>query len=430
MTRDEQLDPQREARSGGPEDPDWHPWMPEAISVSSWDEVRQILTSPSFEVFTCSPGSHAVWGGVITTSSGESHLRRRRYLSPLVSRSAMARFDVEVLDRAITHYLVDHPRSQEPVDLISLVWRMLVPVIAGLVGIDGIMGDEARTLELVSLVERFNIGGPLLRYATVPTGPLVADALQAIDEFRAAYFRPSRERRTQLLSEHRAGSLAIDELPNDLLMRQLLPEGAPMWDDDRAVREALTLLAGGISTSAGGVAKVLDNYFRWPGRSPQDADDPELIRAVVNETLRLDPVVEFLPRRAVREMTLHSGRQIKAGTEIVANLYLANRDPAVFGPDAAEFRPDRFRELPSSHPHYGMAFGAGAHLCIGKPLVTLGGADSPDYDIQRILPKILTALLVAGVQPAAGEQPSEESTYRRMLRTYPVVFPELVGGGR
>jgi cytochrome P450 len=187
----------------------------------------------------------------------------------------------------------------------------------------------------------------------------------------------------------------------------------------------MTLLTGGISTSAVGIAKVLDNYFAWPGRSPQDVDDPELMRAVVNETLRVDPIVEFLPRRAVADMTLRSGREIKAGTEIVVNLWQANRDASVFGPDADEFRPDRFRELPSKQPHYGMAFGAGAHLCIGKPLVTLGGADAPDYDVPRILPKVLTALLRAGVEPADDEEPAQAETYRRMLRTYPIVFRDL-----
>ena len=154
------------------------------------------------------------------------------------------------------------------------------------------------------------------------------------------------------------------------------------------------------------------------------------MRAVVNETLRVDPIVEFLPRRAVAEMTLRSGRTIAAGAEIVVNLWQANRDRSVFGDDADEFRPERFRELSSKHAPFGMAFGAGAHLCIGKPLVTLGGADAPDYDVPRILPKVLAALLRAGVRRCDDEQPAEEETYRKMLRTYPVVFPELAERSR
>lgn len=411
--------------SGGPQDPHWHPWMPDAVSVTSWDEARQVLISPNFEVFTCSAGSQAVWGGVITTSNGDSHLRRRRYLAPLVSRSAVARFDVEVLDHAMPRYLGDHANSDEPVDLIALLREMLVPVMAGLVGIDGIMDNETRARELAAILERFNLGGPLLRYATVDTSPLVADGLAAIDEFTETYFGPSRERRAKLVAEHLAGQRGADELPNDVLTRQLLPDGSPLWTDPSAVREAMTMLTGGISTSAVGIAKTLDNYFRWPGRSAHDIDDPELMRAVVNETLRVDPVVEFLPRRAAADMTLRSGREIKAGTEIVVNLWQANRDQAVFGPDADEFRPDRFRGLPSNQPHHAMAFGAGAHLCIGKPLVTVGGSDARDDDIPRILPKVLTALLRAGVEPAPAETPSQEDTYRRMLRTYPIVFRDV-----
>jgi cytochrome P450 len=414
----------------GPSNPDWHPWMPGAISVTSYADVQEVLLNRACHVFTCGPGSESVWGGVITTSNGESHVGRRRWLAPLVSRSAIARFDVEILDRAMHEYLDNWSpdRAQAPVDLIALIRLMLAPVISGLVGLDGIMGDAARARELLGYVDRFQTGGPLLRYATVPTEPLVRDAHDAIAAFVEVFFEPSRARRAALVEEHRAGRLSREELPDDLITLQRLAEAEGVegfWTDETEVREALTMLAGGLQTTAAATAGALDAYFDWPDRSPEDVLDPELIRGVVNETLRLFPVVEFLPRIASEDVTLRSGRFIPSGMQIVVNLFLANRDPEVFGADAEVFRPDRYKRLSPHYPQYGFAFGAGTHLCIGRPLATQGGTDPRETAIPRIIPKLLAELLRRGVEPAPGDAPTAEATYRRILRTYPVVFPQL-----
>ena len=414
-------------------DPSSHPWAPAAATVETYAECQEVLLNRAFENYPCSPGSAAVWGDVITTSNGEIHVGKRRWLAPLVSRSAIQRFDVEVLDRAMHEYLVERwpeGASEHRVDLIWLIRGLLVPVAGGLVGIDGVMGDEERAKELLGYVDRFQTGGPLLRYATVPREPLVQDALDASAAFVEAFFRPSRKRRVALVAEHQAGQLALEDLPHDLITRQLLsgPEG--FWDAGSEVREALTMLAGGLQTTAVSVAQSLDAYLNWPDRSPDDVDDPDLMRAVVNETLRVNTVVEYLPRRTTQDVTLKSGRTIPAGTEVIVNLFLANRDPAVFGPDAEVFRPNRYVELPPHYPQYGLAFGAGPHLCIGRPLVTQGGTDPRETCIPRIVPKILTELLRRGVQLAPDQEPSAEATYRRMLKTYPVVFPKLETAAR
>ena len=48
----------------------------------------------------------------------------------------------------------------------------------------------------------------------------------------------------------------------------------------------------------------------------------------------------------------------------------ANRDPAVFGPDAERFDPHR--EIPDDVPRWGLTFGTGFHACLGMELA--GGA--------------------------------------------------------
>lgn len=410
----------------GASNPDWHPWAPQSTAITTYADAKQVLTSSKF-ASVASPGSEPVWGGNLTTSNGPSHLKRRRWLAPLVSRRSVSKFDSDVLDVAMNEYLGTRLYAQAEhgnVDLIPLLRLMLVPIMAGFVGIDGEFGEIERSARLREYIGDFNAGSSLLQYAKSDDhAELVAQAERSIDAFAEEFFLPSRERRRKLVARFRAGEIEEDDLPRDVLTRQILDEQG-LWDERTAVRDAITLLTGGLHTTAVGTAQILDTYYNWDGRSEDDHEDEELLRAIVNEVLRVYPVVEFLPRKCVEDMTLKSGREIKAGTDLVVNLYLANHDRTVFGEDADEFRPGRYRELAPDVQHYGLAFGAGPHLCIGRPLVVLARSDSFETSIPRTLPKILKRLLAAGIRPAADEDATLEDTFRRMLRSYPVEVPQ------
>lgn len=425
MTAQPNSHPGGQRTAEGASNPDWHPWAPDATAITTYLDAKQVLTSSKF-ASVARAGSEPVWGGNLTTSNGSSHLKRRRWLAPLVSRRSVAKFDADVLDLAMNEYLGRRLYAQAEygnVDLIPLLRLMLVPIMAGFVGIDGDFEAIENSARLRGYIGDFNAGSSLLQYAKSDDhDELVAQALASIEAFADEFYRPSRARREQLVERFRAGEIDEDDLPRDVLTRQLLDEQG-LWDERTAVRDAITLLTGGLHTTAVGTAQILDTYYNWAGRSDADHEDEELLRAIVNEVLRVYPVVEFLPRTCVEDTTLKSGREITAGTEIVVNLYLANHDPAVFGADADAFRPERYKELAPDVQHYGLAFGAGPHLCIGRPLVVLARSDSFETSIPRTLPKILKRLLAAGIRPASDEDPTLEDTFRRMLRTYPVDVP-------
>ena len=74
----------------------------------------------------------------------------------------------------------------------------------------------------------------------------------------------------------------------------------------------------------------------------------------------------------------------------------ADRDVSVFGGDADIFDPHRYQRLPQRVKHFGVAFGGGAHVCLGRPLV-MGrdtGVDSEGFQYLT-----LRRLLDAGVEP-------------------------------
>ncbi|MDZ5443334.1 cytochrome P450 [Micromonospora sp. 4G57] len=87
---------------------------------------------------------------------------------------------------------------------------------------------------------------------------------------------------------------------------------------------------------------------------------------VVEEGLRLEPPIVTWRRVAAVDTTL-GGAAVPAGTSIVAWLARAGRDPEVVAAPA-EFRPGQ----PGSRRH--LAFGAGAHRCVGAQLARMEAA--------------------------------------------------------
>jgi cytochrome P450 len=89
-----------------------------------------------------------------------------------------------------------------------------------------------------------------------------------------------------------------------------------------------------------------------------DPADPSLL----NELLRLDGPVQATPRTAIQDQVV-GDMEIAAGQQALVVIASANRDPAVFD------RPDEFRlNRTGAAP---IAFGYGAHYCLGAALARL-----------------------------------------------------------
>lgn len=101
------------------------------------------------------------------------------------------------------------------------------------------------------------------------------------------------------------------------------------------------------------------------------------LNAVVNEVLRLYPSVSHRWRICKSATTL-LGRPIYKGTWVVFSIYSMNRDPTLWGPDADEFRPERWMaEAEEMQQQSGdtrdrrdayafMTFGQGPRKCLGE----------------------------------------------------------------
>jgi cytochrome P450 family 142 subfamily A polypeptide 1 len=135
-------------------------------------------------------------------------------------------------------------------------------------------------------------------------------------------------------------------------------QGCPM-DDGRIMQETGLFISGGAETTrttiARGLLALADHNDQWEAM----AQDPSLIPGAVEEMLRwVTPLNNFF-RTATRDSQI-AGTKVKAGDKVCLLYPSANRDEAVFKD------PYTFDIRRSPNPQ--VAFGFGAHFCLGAPL--------------------------------------------------------------
>jgi len=156
------------------------------------------------------------------------------------------------------------------------------------------------------------------------------------------------------------------ETPRDDVLSELsnasFPDGGTP-DALEIVRLATFLFGAGQDTSA----KLLGNAMRFiidqPELQLQLRKDPALIPQFLEEVLRLEGSTKITARLARRDTQI-GDLKVPAGTRVMVALAAANRDPRRWH-DPETFVLDR----PKIKEH--LAFGRGAHVCIGAPLARL-----------------------------------------------------------
>ncbi|XP_059061379.1 cytochrome P450 4d8-like [Achroia grisella] len=156
------------------------------------------------------------------------------------------------------------------------------------------------------------------------------------------------------------------------------------YTDVELREETLVMVLAGTDTSAVGASFVLLLLARYPDIQDKvlqeieqvcgHSDNPiraehlpslKYFDAVIKETLRLYPPVPIIVRKMETPTVLPSGLTLVPGIGVVINIWGMHRNPAIWGPDADEFRPERFIEDTLKHPAAYMPFSYGPRNCLG-----------------------------------------------------------------
>jgi cytochrome P450 len=163
---------------------------------------------------------------------------------------------------------------------------------------------------------------------------------------------------TRLIEERRKA--LTDDLLSVLIRAE---EEGDRLSSSELIVQSIGLLIAGFETTIGLIGNGATAFARNPAEHAKVRTRPDLVQNAVEECLRYDGPIGMTVR-VLHEDAEFGGYSIPTDTEVWPILWAANRDPAVF-PD-----PDRFDvERPNAREH--MAFGGGAHFCLGAHLARM-----------------------------------------------------------
>jgi hypothetical protein len=284
-------------------------------------------------------GLSAGFAEAITTSllmvDPPRHTRLRRLVNkaftPRVVEGLRPRIQ-QIVDR-----LLDGVAERREMDLVrDLAYPLPVVVIAELLGLPA--EDHAKLKEwsdiLAVLVDPMQGAGGM--------GPAERAAAELSDYLRPIFERRRRQPRDDLIS----ALVAVED------------EGQTLTEAELISLTAL-ILGAGHETTTNLIGNAVLALLRHPDQRRRLGEDPSLIASAVEEFLRYDSPVQLTDRVATVECEI-AGRRIKKGVLVALVLGAGNRDPERFA------EPDRL-DLARKDNHH-LAFGHGAHFCLGAAL--------------------------------------------------------------
>jgi len=330
---------------------DPHPhlrWLREQAPVY-WDaggEVWGITRYEDVVALSKDPQSWRSSGGIRPDQGPMAYMidmddpdhRQRRALvnAGFTPRRVQAR---EARVREVSVALLERARARGRFDFVHDVaaWLPLI-VIGDMLGV-----DEADHQQLLEWSDGMLVG----------TGAMTLEDMETAGRAFEAY--TSYQRR--VIADRRAHPR--DDLVSILVHAEVDGE---RLSDDELLMETLLILIGGDETTRHVLSGGMYQLLLHPEQRETLARDPRAIPTAVEEMLRWVSPIQNMARTAARDVELR-GQHIRAGDKVLLLYPSANRDAAVF--------PDPFRFDVRRTPNEHVAFGIGAHFCLGANLARL-----------------------------------------------------------
>jgi cytochrome P450 len=270
---------------------------------------------------------------------------RHDRLRALVSRSFTPRA-IRDLEPMITEVIVRHLDALEPTGEMDLLgdFAALFPVeiVCRMLGVPSEQVEPIRHLVDVFLTRRVGEVAPS------------KESRSAIVEIGMRFFELAGEKRAH----------PADDMLTRLTQAEVESEdgGTTRLDDVEIAGFGTLICAAGAETVTKLVGNAIVLFEQNPDQWRLVLDDPGLIPAAVEETLRYHPPSQYQGRFCRHDVELH-GTTIPARSPVLLLTGAATRDPRAFDD------PDRFDI--TRRPSLSLGFGHGIHSCLGAALARL-----------------------------------------------------------
>lgn len=341
----------------------------DVVVVTSPETIREVFMGDR-DVFHAGE-ANAVMGPIVGRSSlllldGERHLRHRKMLTGPFHGEAVRSYREQVA--AITAEEVQRwpldrtfpirPRMQ------AITLEVILRAVIG-------VSDERRLERLRGLLTRLTRVGIMEMWVM-----FAYPGLARRRRFRALTTLRIMSEIDRLLHEEIAAHRVQQGERHDVLSLLVTArdENGQGLSDEELRDHLITLLVAGHETTTTALAWCFERLLRHPHalvrlRQEIAAGDGEAyLDAVINETLRVRPVIDAVWRK-LTEPAMVEGRLLPAGAVVMPSIVLVQESPESFE-DPSSFRPERFLEG-SAPPYTFIPFGGGPRRCIGASFATM-----------------------------------------------------------
>lgn len=317
------------------------PYGGEGWLVTRYDDVKTANSDPRFSRASIGEDTPrttplARRSDTILSLDPPEHTRLRRLMSKAFTARRMGAMQ-SWLEELVSGLLDDVARTGPPADVVTdLAEPFTIAVICRLLGVP--YEDRGR----------FQHWSEVIMSTTAYSREEAAAADAAIRGYLA-----------ELVAARRAAH--HDDLLGVLVAAR---DEEDRLSEDELITFGVTLLVAGHETTAHQLANMIYVLLTREDQLALLREQPELLPQAVEELLRFVPLGNGIGNaRIATEDVEMSGGTVRAGEGVLAAAVNANRDPRIFT------EPDRVDITREKNPH--LAFGHGAHYCLGAQLARM-----------------------------------------------------------
>ncbi len=303
--------------------------------ITRYADIKEISKDP--ETFSNAggirPDSDAL--PMMIDFDAPEHVRRRRLVSEGFTPKRIRESEDGIRD--ICDAIIDTVCEQGSADFVRDIAAPLPMIVIG--NMLGVAPEDRDDL--------LRWSDDMLKALGAPDPTAMDAAAVAAIEYSEYIMAVAEQRRRDNQTDDLIGTLVHAEIEGDRL------------DESSIIYESLLILIGGDETTRHVISGGMYELLTHPEQYAMLRADRERLPLAVEEMLRWVTPIKNMARRTTRDVELH-GRTIPEGDKLLLLYPSANRDESVFtDPEAFDVT-----RTPNDH----MAFGFGAHFCLGNRL--------------------------------------------------------------